>query len=92
MEILEPEITNKETQTKTTTVCSPSPSLSHTYYPSTYSNAQTEEYRRVICDIRNMRVLRTPHRIAIQHFSREQLLEMIEIYDLIMQNVNYMFD
>jgi hypothetical protein len=53
--------------------------------------SQTEEYRRVMCDIRNMRVLRTSHRIAIQHFSREQLLEIIDIYDLIMQNVNYLF-
>lgn len=91
MEILEPEITNKETLTKTTTVDAPSPSLSTTYYPPKYSTAQTEEYRRVMCDIRNMRVLRTSHRIAIQHFSREQLLEIIDIYDLIMQNVNYLF-
>jgi len=55
------------------------------------NSSQTEEYRQVMFDIRNMRVLKTSHRIAIQHFSREQLLEMIEIYDLIMKNVNYLF-
>ena len=49
------------------------------------------EYARVVCDIRNMRTLRTSHRNAIQQFSRAQLLEIIDIYDLIIQNVDYMF-
>jgi hypothetical protein len=49
------------------------------------------EYAHVVCDIRNMRTLRTSHRIAIQQFSRAQLLEIIDIYDLIIQNVDYMF-
>jgi hypothetical protein len=49
-------------------------------------------YRQVMFHIRNMQVLKTSHRIAIQQFSREQLLEMVEIYDLIMKNVNYLFD
>jgi hypothetical protein len=92
MEILETEITNKETLTKTTTADAPSPSLSTTYYPPKYSTAQTKEYRQVMFHIRNMQVLKTSHRIAIQQFSREQLLEMVEIYDLIMKNVNYLFD
>jgi hypothetical protein len=55
------------------------------------SNDVLAEYARVVCDIRNMRTLRTSHRIAIQQFSRAQLLEIIDIYDLIIQNVDYMF-
>ena len=71
----------------------PSPSLSTTYYPRKYSinKSQTEEYAKVLFDIRNMQVLKTSHRIAIEQFSRVQLLEIIEIYNLIVQNVNYMF-
>lgn len=70
-----------------------SPSLSATYYPVKYfsNGSQTEEYAKVLFDIRNMQVLRTSHRIAIHNFSRVQLLEIIEIYNLIVQNVNYMF-
>ena len=56
-----------------------------------YAHTQNIEYARVLCDIRNMRTLRTSHRISIQQFSRAQLLEIIDIYDLIIQNVDYMF-
>jgi hypothetical protein len=83
----------KEQNTLSKTEDTPSPSLNTTYYPHkyNYNNAQNKEYAKVLCDIRNMQVLRTTHRIAIQQFSRDQLLEIIEVYNLIVQNVNYMF-
>ena len=89
METHETEIIKAETQTNPNDA--PSPTLNTTYYPPKYSTAQTKEYRQVMFDIRNMQVLKTSHRIAIQQFSRDQLLEIIEIYDLIMKNVNYLF-
>jgi len=49
------------------------------------------EYYKLLCDIRNMRVLTSTNRIILEKCEREQLLEIIEIYNLIMKNVNYLF-
>ena len=49
------------------------------------------EYSRVLCDIRNMRELTNAHRESLQRFSNDQLLQIIEIYNLVVQNINYVF-
>jgi hypothetical protein len=50
------------------------------------------EYYRLMCDIRNMRVLTPQQWGIVRTLSREKLLEIIEVYDLILQNVNYFFE
>jgi len=52
---------------------------------------KSANYRTLMCDIRNMRVLSESNRRALQYCDRTQLLEIIEIYNLIMQNIEYMF-
>ena len=49
------------------------------------------EYYSLMNDIRNMRVLSEHQRAQLPKLSRERLLEIIEVYDLIMKNVNEMF-
>ena len=51
----------------------------------------TTDHRALMCDIRNMRVLSDSNRRALHYCDRAQLLEIIEIYNLIMQNIEYMF-
>lgn len=50
------------------------------------------EYYSIMCDIRNMRVLTPQQWGIVRNLSREKLLEIIEVYDLILQNVNYFFE
>ena len=50
------------------------------------------EYYSLMCDIRNMRVLTPQQWGIVRNLSREKLLEILEIYDLILQNVNYFFE
>lgn len=49
------------------------------------------DYYKLLCDIRNMRVLNSTNRIILEKCEREHLLEIIEIYNTIMKNVNYIF-
>jgi len=49
------------------------------------------EYYKLLCDIRNMRVLKPTDRLILEKCEREHLLEIIEIYNTIMKNVNYLF-
>jgi hypothetical protein len=49
------------------------------------------EYYDIMNDIRNMRVLTEPQRTQLSKLSRERLLEMIDMYNLIMKNVNDIF-
>lgn len=50
-----------------------------------------EEYARLLFVIRNMQVLKEPHRAALRKLSKNQLLQIIEIYNIIVQNINYIF-
>ena len=50
-----------------------------------------EEYARLLFVIRNMQVLKEPHRVALRKLSKNQLLQIIEIYNIIVQNINYIF-
>ena len=49
------------------------------------------EFYDVMNDIRNMRVLTETQRTFVSQLSPAQLLEIIDVYNLIMQNVNDFF-
>jgi hypothetical protein len=49
------------------------------------------EYYKLLCDIRNMRELTDAQRETLHHLSTSQLLQIIEIYNLVVQNINYLF-
>ena len=49
------------------------------------------EFYDIMNDIRNMRVLTDTQRLRVSQLSHPQLLEIIEVYNLIMQNVNDFF-
>lgn len=50
-----------------------------------------EEYSRLMFDIRNMKELGDTHRIALRKLSKNQLLQIIEIYNIVVKNINYVF-
>ena len=50
-----------------------------------------EQYSRTLCDIRNMRELDDTHRVVLAQLTQQQLLHIIEIYNQIVQNINYVF-
>jgi hypothetical protein len=49
------------------------------------------EFYDVMNDIRNMRVLTETQRTFVSQLSPAQLLEIIDVYNLIMQNINDFF-
>jgi hypothetical protein len=59
--------------------------------PNSHSVVDREEYARLLFVIRNMQVLKEPHRVALRKLSKNQLLQIIEIYKIIVQNINYIF-
>jgi hypothetical protein len=50
-----------------------------------------EQYSRTLCDIRNMRELDDTHRVVLSQLNQQQLLHIIEIYNQVVQNINYLF-
>jgi hypothetical protein len=50
-----------------------------------------EQYSRTLCDIRNMRELEDTHRGVLAQLNQQQLLHIIEIYNQVVQNINYLF-
>ena len=58
---------------------------------TSYTYTTEREYYKLLCDIRNMRELTDTQREILRHFSTSQLLQIIEIYNLVVQNINYLF-
>ncbi len=50
-----------------------------------------KEYTGILTDIRNMQELTDHHREILKECSLHQLLQIIEIYNLVIKNVNYIF-
>lgn len=55
---------------------------------SPVSQITKREYYDIMNDIRNMRVLTDIQREQMTKLSRKRLFEIIDVYNLIMQNVN----
>ena len=59
--------------------------------PVSVSSITKREYYDIMNDIRNMRVLTDIQREQMTKLSRKRLFEIIDVYNLIMQNVNDVF-
>jgi hypothetical protein len=58
---------------------------------SPVSSITKREYYDIMNDIRNMRVLTDIQREQMTKLSRKRLFEIIDVYNLIMRNVNDVF-
>lgn len=58
---------------------------------SSVSSITKREYYDIMNDIRNMRVLTDIQREQMTKLSRKRLFEIIDVYNLIMRNVNEVF-
>ena len=58
---------------------------------SSVSSITKREYYDIMNDIRNMRVLTNIQREQMTKLSRKRLFEIIDVYNLIMRNVNDVF-
>lgn len=65
--------------------------VSHASPASSVSSITKREYYDIMNDIRNMRVLTDIQREQMTKLSRKRLFEIIDVYNLIMRNVNDVF-